>query len=77
MWKLESCGIYRDGGSLGASHSDGTKYVSLFLNVQWWDRPPVEMQYKSLWVSEGKIPRNHGEEVFAGSETERKWLWQL
>ena len=75
MWKLDSCDIYRYGGSLGAVLSQGTKHVSLFLQIVPWDKPPKICQYRSLWVSEGQIPDCHGEEVTAASEVERDWLY--
>lgn len=77
MWNLDFCDIYRDGGSLGAVLSQGTKHVSLFLEIRRWDKPPAIPQYENLWVSEGQVPGSHGEDLTAGSNAERHWLRQL
>ena len=77
FWNLEFCDIFRDGGSLGAVISQGTKRVSLFLEVVPWERPDEPRRYRSLWVSDGEIPDRWGEEVPARSESEREWLARL
>lgn len=77
MWNLVWCDIFRDGGSLGAVLRRDSENLSLFLQVAPWDKPPQIMEYKSLWVSKGESPDHHGEEISAGSDSEREWLWEL
>lgn len=72
MWTLLTSELWRDGGSYSASLRDGERVVSLWLQVNEWDRPE-EAAYETLFVSEGADPTKKERQLAHGAE-ERRWL---
>lgn len=71
MYELISCEVWRDGGSYSATVSNGPRVVSLWLQINAWDRLEAAA-YEALFVSEGPDPTQK-ERVAEGIES-RRWL---
>jgi hypothetical protein len=61
---LQSCDIYRDGGSYGCvlAETDG-HCIAIFLEVEPWDSPLEPRRYRCLWIQNGEIPGSDGLQI--------------
>ena len=58
---LDSCDIYRDGGSYGAVLRDpSSTAIAIFLEVVPWDLPTEPSNYECVWRNDGEIPDPSG-----------------
>jgi hypothetical protein len=60
-WILDSCDIYRDGGSYNAVlRGPPSSTIAVFLEVVSWDHPTEPRNYKRVWIDDGEIPGPSG-----------------
>lgn len=75
-WRLTWCDIFRDGGSYGATLSNGDDHWALWLDVLPWDHPR-DQRWGALFVSAGDVPERMERVLGIGSEEEQLWLRRL